>query len=338
MSDDNKVQTAATEKYHSTYNEDDNLDLIDVIVQLWHGKKIILTCVCVAIILCLTYLFFAKEAWTSQAVVTEPSSGMVSKYNAAMSVLYMQSPQDKPALSSLQQQLFSRFTLSMNALSSALLNREEPLQLKIEQVNKGINDPISISFSAGTAKEAQQQLIKFIEETNEKIVAGYTADLKRTLSVKTRSLQDALDTRKQVALDKKEQRIEAIKEALKVAEAAGVNKSGLNQAEFLSDDTLYLLGVDALKSMIANESTRPPVYDHVYYETQSALLAVTHLKIDLDRLESFHYIAEPNLPVRRDSPKKTLTMLIAILIGGVAGCAIVIGRNIARNYRERHPD
>lgn len=63
---------------------------------------------------------------------------------------------------------------------------------------------------------------------------------------------------------------------------------------------------------------------------------MTHLKINLEQMEAFRYIAQPDLPIRRDSPKKTLTMLIALLLGGFAGCAIVLGRNAVRTYRERH--
>jgi len=129
--------------------------------------------------------------------------------------------------------------------------------------------------------------------------------------------------------------MDAIKQALTIAEASGVKTSQLNQAEYLSDDTLFLLGTSALQSMIQNEATKPLLYDQSYYDTQSALLAVTHMKIDLSHLQSYRYISTADLPIRRDSPKKTLVMLLAIILGGVVGSGLVIGRNVSACYRFR---
>lgn len=314
---------------------DDEIDLLEVIAQLWNGKKTIIACVIVAMVLAGVYLFVAKEKWTSTAIVATPTSGMIANYNASLSVLYTQTPGDKPSLPDLQNQFFGRFAASMAALSSALQNLEEPQMLRVDQVVKGSNDQLSIAYTAPTAKDAQAQLTKYIEQINDKIVDGYTADLRRTLGVKTNELSSALDTQKQVAIDKKVQRMDAIKQALTIAEASGVKTSQLNQAEYLSDDTLYLLGTSALQSMIQNEATKPLLFDQSYYDTQSALLAVTHMKIDLSHLQSYRYIATADLPIRRDSPKKTLVMLLAIILGGVVGAAVVIGRNVSASYRLR---
>lgn len=328
-------QKNPTEQRYSFDKNNDEIDLLDVIAQLWQGKKIIILVVIVFAIAAAGYLAIAKEKWTSRTIVSSPASGMIANYNASLSVLYTQSPLDKPPLPDLQQQFFGRFTASMSALSGALLNQEKPQVLKIDQVNKGSNDQFTIAFTAHTAKDAQAQLAKYITQVNARIVDGYAADLRRTVGVKTRELTSSLEAQKQVAIDKQQQRLNAIKQALKIAEAADLKSSALNQAEFMSDDTLYLLGTSALQSMIQNESTRPLVFEQNYYDTQSALLEVTHLKIDLAHLQSYRYIAEPDLPIRRDSPKKTLVMLLAIILGGVVGAAVVIGRNVSASYRLR---
>lgn len=314
---------------------DDEIDLLEIIAQLWNGKKTIIACVIVAMVLAGVYLFVAKEKWTSTAIVATPTSGMIANYNASLSVLYKQTPADKPSLPDLQTQFFGRFAASMGALSAALRNLEEPLMLKIDPVVAGSNDQLSIAYTAPTAKDAQAQLTKYIDQINDKVVDGYTADLRRTLGVKTNELSNALDTQKQVAIDKKQQRMDAIKQALTIAEASGVKSSQLNQAEYLSDDTLYLLGTSSLQSMIQNEATKPLIFDKSYYDTQSALLAVTHMKIDLSHLQSYRYISTADLPIRRDSPKRMLVMLLAIILGGVVGAAVVIGRNVSASYRLR---
>ncbi|MFG1172101.1 LPS O-antigen chain length determinant protein WzzB [Erwiniaceae bacterium CAU 1747] len=320
---------------HYPNSSSQELDLLEIIVQLWAGKKIIIATIAVTVLLALAYVLLAKEKWTSKAIVTLPAAGQVANYNAALSVLYAQSPQDKPAIGDLQQQLFNRFGSSISALSSELENLDEPLDLKVQEVIKGSREPLRISFTAETAEKARQQLGEYIQRVNNEVVDDYGADIRRSLSVKTRELTDSLETQKQVALDKKQQRIDVIKQSLKIAQASDITQSQLRQAEFLSDDTLYLLGTASLQAMIANEATKPLPLDGTYYDTQRSLLAMTHLKIQVDNLQSFRYIAAADLPIRRDSPKRALTLLLSVILGGIIGSGIVIGRLLSQQYRQR---
>ncbi|WP_081011499.1 LPS O-antigen chain length determinant protein WzzB [Pantoea stewartii] len=314
--------------------DESGIDLIDLIIQLWRGKVVIFTAIIISIFISLIYLHVVKEKWVSTSVVTLPAAGQVANYNAALSIVYADSPQDKPSLTGLQNQLFNRFTASMSALSAALNNLETPLSLTISPV-KGSDDAISISFVGHTAKEAQMQLTQYISQINNEVVKDYGDDIKRNLSVKTRELTNTLDTYTQVALNQKQHRLDVIKQALKIADASNVGKLQVNQAEFLSDDTLYLLGSDALNAMVKNENSKPLDFSKEYYEAQRALLAVTHLKIEVENLQSYRYISQPELPFKRMSPKKGSTLILAFLIGALLGSVIVIGRNALLSYRHR---
>lgn len=334
MDQDKKLTGYVATSYSAAHRQDD-LDLLDVIAQLWRGKMIILAAMLAALVLAGVWLAVVKEKWTSSAIVTLPAAGQVANYNAALSVLYEQNPQDKPAMGELQQQLFSRFGASMSALAGELKNQGEPQNLIVEPLTQGSNDPLRLAFTADSAAGAKKALSGYISKINDEVVDDYGADIRRSLSVKTRELSDSLAAQKQVALDKKTQRLAVIRQSLKIAEEANISHSELSQAEFLSDDTLYLLGTSSLKAMIANEDTRPLSFNDQYYETQRALLALTHLKIQVDNLQAFRYIAQPDTPFRRDSPKRALTLLIALVLGAVIGSAIVIGRFASQQYRLR---
>ena len=52
----------------------EQIDLIDLLVQLWRGKMTIIISVIVAIALAIGYLVVAKEKWTSTAIVTQPGN------------------------------------------------------------------------------------------------------------------------------------------------------------------------------------------------------------------------------------------------------------------------
>jgi len=288
------------------------------------------------LVVCLFYLFFAKEKWTSTAIVTEPSAGQVANYNAALGIVYSQTPSDKPSIVDLQKQLFNRFNASISALAGSLSNLEVPLVLKVEQLNKGSDDSLTISFVASTAKQAQKELTQYISTINQDVVKDYGDDIKRNLGVKANELSDILDTHRQIAINKKSHRMDVLTQALKIAQESGVKETKLNQADYLSDDTLYLLGSDALNAMVENEATKPLSYDDDYYSAERSLLAVTHLKIKVDNLNSFRYISMADLPIKRDSPKKAILLVISLILGFMFGVCLVLVRNMIKNYSREH--
>ncbi|EEW3693829.1 LPS O-antigen chain length determinant protein WzzB, partial [Escherichia coli] len=55
---------------------------------------------------------------------------------------------------------------------------------------------------------------------------------------------------------------------------------------------------------------------------------------DLD-IHAYRYVMKPMLPIRRDSPKKAITLILAVLLGGMVGAGIVLGRNALRNYNAK---
>ncbi|QHM71578.1 LPS O-antigen chain length determinant protein WzzB [Mixta intestinalis] len=330
-----KVASDQSLIHQTFYNNDDDLDLMDVVMQLWNSKKTIIATIILFLIFATGYLFFAKEKWISEAIVTQPSAGQVANYNAALSVLYSQTPQDKPSVAELQRQLFSRFSASLYALSGSLKNLESPLYLQIAPVNPGQNEPLRITFTAETAKEAQAQLTHFIKLVNDDVVNDYGADIQHNMQVKLRELNDSLASQVEVAQNKKQQRINELKQALKIAEKSKIIASQLTQAEFLSDDTLYLLGSRALGAAVASEATRPLPLDDNYYATQRSLRLIKDLKIQFDNLQSFRYVMQPDLPINRDSPKRGLTLVLAVLLGGIVGSVIVLGRNMFLSWKQR---
>ena len=49
----------------------------------------------------------------------------------------------------------------------------------------------------------------------------------------------------------------------------------------------------------------------------------------------YRYVMKPTLPIRRDSPKRGLTLVLAVLLGGMIGAGVVLGRNALRNYKPK---
>ena len=311
-------------------HDPEQIDLIDLLVQLWRGKVTIVIAIVIAIVLAVGYLAVAKEKWTSTAIITQPDVGQIATYNNALNVLYGASA---PKVTELQANVIGRFSTSFSALAETLDNQEKPEKLSIEQSVKGQPLPLAVAYVAGSPEEAQRQLAEYIQQTDEKVAKELELDLVDNIKLQTTTLQDSLKTQEVVAQEQKDLRIKQIQEALRYAEQAGVIKPQIQQTQDVTQDSMFLLGSDALKSMIAHESTRPLILSDNYFQTKQKLLDIESLKLEGAELHAYRYVMKPTLPVRRDSPKKAITLVLAVLLGGMIGAGVVLARNALRSYK-----
>ena len=311
-------------------HDPEQIDLIDLLVQLWRGKVTIVIAIVIAIVLAVVYLTVAKEKWTSTAIITQPDVGQIATYNNALNVLYGASA---PKVTELQTNVVGRFSTSFSALAETLDNQEEPQKLLIEQSVKGQPLPLAVSYVGGSPEDAQRQLAEYIQQTDEKVAKELELDLVDNIKLQTTTLQDSLKTQEVVAQEQKDLRIKQIQEALRYAEQAGVTNPQIQQTQDVTQDSMFLLGSDALKSMIEHESTRPLILSDNYFQTKQKLLDIESLKLEGAELHAYRYVMKPTLPIRRDSPKKALTLGLAGLLGGMIGAGVVLGRNALRGYK-----
>ena len=305
-------------------HDPEQIDLIDLLVQLWRGKMTIIISVIVAIALAIGYLAVAKEKWTSTAIITQPDVGQIAGYNNAMNVIYGQAA---PKVSDLQETLIGRFSSAFSALAETLDNQEEPEKLTIEPSVKNQQLPLTVSYVGQTAEGAQMKLAQYIQQVDDKVNQELEKDLKDNIALGRKNLQDSLRTQEVVAQEQKDLRIRQIQEALQYANQAQVTKPQV--------DTLFLLGSEVLESMIKHEATRPLVFSPNYYQTRQNLLDIENLRVDDLDIHAYRYVMKPTLPIRRDSPKKAITLILAVLLGGMVGAGIVLGRNALRNYNAK---
>lgn len=314
-------------------NEPENVDLLDIVMQLWRSKFTVITFVVVFILLAATYLFVAKEKWSSTAIVTMPDSGQIANYNNSMSIIYAQNRSNAPSVTDIQYRFFNRFNALISALSEELDNQEEPEKLTIEPAVKGQSMPLKISYVGPSAEEARKTLTSYIDKINQRVIDELNLDLVTNINATMKDLKSSLDTQELVAKEKRDKRLQVLRQALAVAEQTSTKTPEVQQAESLSEDTLFVLGSDALSATIQNESTRPLPLGEGYYSTLQSYMAVKALAQKPDTSVSYHYVMQPNLPVRRDSPKRGLTLVLAVLLGGLVGSGYVLGRNAIRNYK-----
>ena len=316
----------------SRSHDSEQIDLLDLMLQLWREKWMIATFVIVFIALAVGYLFVAKEKWTSSAIIAQPDAAQIAPYSNALNILYGTAA---PSMLDIQTRAIDRFNASFSALSQALDNQAVPEKLTIEPAVKGQTLPLSVTYTSTSAEAAQKQLAQYIQQVDEQTAKELALDLKDNIKEQIKTLNDSLQNQEKVAQEQKDLRIKQIAEALKNAEAAKITSPQLQQTQDVTQETLFLLGSEGLKSMIDNEASRPLVFPTAYYQTRRNLLDIQNLNVNPDTIHVYRYVMKPDLPVRRDSPKKAVILVLAVLLGGMIGSGVVLGRNALRNYKPK---
>lgn len=313
-------------------NDPEQIDLLDLVLQLWRGKWMIATFVVVFIALAIGYLSVAKEKWTSSAIIAQPDVAQIATYSNALNILYGSAA---PSMLDVQTRAIGRFNSSFSALAQALENQEEPEKLTIEPAVKGETLPLSVSYTSTSAEAAQKQLAQYIQQVDEQTAKELAVDLKDNIKEQIKTLNDSLQNQEKVAQEQKDLRIKQITEALKNAEAAKITSPQIQQTQDVTQETMFLLGSVGLKSMIENEASRPLVFSAAYYQTRQNLLDIENLNVNPDTIHVYRYVMKPDLPVRRDSPKKAVILVLAVLLGAMVGSGVLLGRNALRNYKPK---
>nr|WP_314522798.1 LPS O-antigen chain length determinant protein WzzB [uncultured Lelliottia sp.] len=316
----------------SSRHDPEQIDLLDLTIQLWRGKWIIAAFVAIAIVLAGIYIIIAKEKWTSSAIITQPDAAQIATYTNALNILYGSAA---PSMLDTQVRVVGRFNSAFSALAQALKNQEEPEELTINAAVKGQLLPLNVSYVGETAEAAQKQLAQYIQQIDEQTAKELDVDLKDNIKQQIVTLNDSLQNQEKVSQEQKDLRIKQITEALKFAQAAKITTPQIQQTQDVTQETLFLLGSEALNSMIEHESTRPLVFSGAYYQTKQNLLDIQNLNVDPASIHAYRYVMKPDLPIRRDSPKKVITLILAVLLGGIIGSGVVLGRNALRNYKPK---
>ncbi|EHP1926968.1 LPS O-antigen chain length determinant protein WzzB [Escherichia coli] len=313
-------------------HDPEQIDLIDLLMQLWRGKVTIIICIVVAIALAVGYLAVAKEKWTSIAIVTQPDAGQLASYNNAMDVLF---GANAPEMTDVQAGFIGRFSSAFSALAETLDNQQEPEKLSIDAAVKGQTLPLKVSYTGKTSEEAQKTLAQYIQQVDEGVAKELNADLSMSMETRLADLQKSLAAQEAVAKEQKTLRIAQMTQALKVVQQSNIKLPQVQQVDQVSQDSMFMLGSEALSSMVENEATRPLTFSDQYYQTRQNLLEVQALEVAPDSVHAYRYVMKPTLPIRRDSPKKAITLVLAVLIGGMIGAGVVLGRNALRGYKAK---
>ncbi|MFQ1844838.1 LPS O-antigen chain length determinant protein WzzB [Aeromonas veronii] len=336
----------------------DEIDLRELVLVLWRQKVLILLVTGAFAVAGIVYAMTARQVWTSQAVISEPSVSQVGALQLAVDKLQAimssnSSPLTAAEFSSLEQPaIFQSFISAFNSMNNKrdFLIREGIYAAEIEKfeisdkrnsralmsklaesVSAKIQDKTSqemtLSFSAETPELALQRLEKYIDFVQQQQLKSKNAELQSIWQNRIKTLTAQYDSAKVDTLLKKQEELQRVGYSLRISKAAGVDQP----LERIDSQEVFniQLGTKGLaeKFKILNEIKDPELLNPELGKIRLQLSSLKSLKLKNADFQSFNMIDSPEEPFTRDKPKRPLIVVLATLLGGMLGVAIVLVRH-----------
>ena len=348
--------------YPMTYQDNDEIDLVELFRTLWKQKAKIALVTAATTLAAGIYAFTAEEVWTSKAVFDAPKLEEIGSYYEVTQQL--KRTLQKPTLGSITlipeqitAEVFTEFQKQTNSIDLRRefwsqsdyyhnlvkdIKSEKDKEKKLDDlIGKGItvvetdDQKVkfpSVSLSVNDAKTAKELLIQYIDKLNEKVWKSKSTELKTVLKEEVAELENEKKLLEFRAETDRKNAIEIIGKAKNVAEKANIKELNLTAMQgntnVNSGDMLFFLGTKALDAQIDNLVNKPVTMPTRYYEVERMLTALKKLpefKVDI---KSYRYLQAPSEPLTKDKPKRALIIIVSMLMGTLLGCIVALLANV----------
>ena len=351
----------------STFVKHDEIDLFELLSVIYKAKKFIILVTLAFIIAGIGVGAVLPQKWTSSAVIIAPAAsefiglddlldqlkiagidtGVDSTYLLATYMRYF----DSRILRDNYLQHSSYFKMLM-AKNPDDESRKRQLLDSITSNNittssnaddKGLSSKaynyFRLNFSAAKPEEARNLLQGYMDYV-EKSVQGYvTFKIKRAVTLKLQNEQQLYDVEIKKIQNDRDVRINKIKYALSIAQAAGVKKPVYSNGATILDDPDYSisLGADALAEKLkVEESIKDPLDISTDLRNRKMNIdLLRNVKLNDVEFRPFKYLQMPEVPSKKDEPKKLIILVISGMLGMMGAIAMVLLHHMSINRREK---
>lgn len=312
---------------------ENELDLQLCMSRLWRGKRWILGCTLVAVVLAWSYAQLAPQKWVAIAQLQRPDITSIKGYywnSKKLTQLSLGSTGESPMVGettnsvdaeAIIEPVYQRFLQQLtaidnrrafwqqvhhsqadnNALTPVLLEREvTSIQFTPGDKLRGSVD--TITLQANNAEASSHLLQQYIEYTNQQVVTQITENMTLEWQTEMLALQQQIAFQQQVAQAAYEQQVQKLQR--------DVTQSGTSAAKI----ALSLL-----------EQQGPEVTEHLLQD-QARLVALQSGPSNLAPFKSWSYLQSPQPPVTRTSPRLLLLCVMWGIVGIIVGAGIALAR------------
>ncbi|WP_432697813.1 LPS O-antigen chain length determinant protein WzzB [Marinobacterium sp. YM272] len=334
---------------------DDEIDLFELIENLWKQKLLIILVTLIVAACGAAYALLATPTYQSTAYLLPPSSKNMAELNKLKLV-------DESAADYSTRSVFDYFlqTLQSNTARQALFNQPDVQQHFLEKTDgnaveawKLFNEAISVSppkkdgntasvsVKTDAAQPAAQWANEYVRITAEQSRENLAADLREEIQSRVNKLEQDIQSRRMIYQSQIDTELNKLTEALSIAQSLKLTEPLRTdtvideQSNMMVDEIrrLYRLGSNALEAEIAAISERR--------KNEAFIPDLTNLELQKNLLEALKVDPESIQPVRVDlealpddkpiKPKKLLIVALATVLGGMMGIMIALVRMAIRN-------
>lgn len=332
----------------------DEIDLFALIGILWRDRIIVVTAGILFAAFATIYAFISNPVYESKVIVQPPSQNDIAQLNygrggdsglAMITVkdvydVYVRNLQSE----SLRREFFRKFYLpTLNEKDRK--GSQDELYSRFQQVlsvggaSKDNTGRYLVKAFLSDPEKAAEWVVRYIEMAGIRSVNEIIKDAKADATVKANNLEQQITAARVSAHKQREDRIVQLTEALKIAQATGIEKPPIISSNLtnevsagMGDSLTYMRGSKALEAEIANLQSRtsddPFVND--LRQRQEALSFYRHFQVDPSVVQAYRQdgaVESPDKPVK---PHKVMIITLGLVGGIVFGMLMALGRYYRR--------
>jgi chain length determinant protein (polysaccharide antigen chain regulator) len=321
-------------------SHDDEIDLIELAINLWQEKWIIITAVIIA-------------AFIGVAIAINNEKGLSTSYKVDVQL-------KKPSLTDLKDFNQTKFyTISGKEASNEFINVLDGNNKPDTSVNTRSINPKAYLVSYISSKQdnlineiqfdlstANEKTLSNIQNKHNATIELIIQQLERADALAKKILFDRINTQKEFILANRESNLKNLENALRIASANGIVNPVNSNIAIPNENPLYLRGIKLLTTDIEylNSLNDDLSSDKEILTLKKETLLLKNNRL-VEQLKSMmitdakndtplFYDTIPNVQAIPEKSKKVFIIIISILLGGMMGVFIAIGRIMFRSYKK----
>lgn len=330
-------------------NQDANeFDAFQIARALWSQLWVIISVTAIAVVLGMMYAFFSERVYEARAYLVPPTQSDIADLNVGRTKEFDLEPYTiehvyrlflRNLLSeSLRQEFFESTYLpslsedekkrSQDALYAEFLKKMKVSPVTADEIGR-----YSVIAQTADAEESVDWVKKYIKHAELQALNELTKNVSYEAKIRAQNMDWEINAKRDAGEAVREDTLVKLRAALSIAEATGVQRpvmifdgSPNAAATNMTGEMSFLRGVEALRAEIKNIEGRSSndAFLTGLRELQAKKSFFEKLAVTSPRIDMYRYDGEVEVPQDAIKPKRTLVVLLALILGLMLGVLVAL--------------
>ncbi|WP_407363162.1 LPS O-antigen chain length determinant protein WzzB [Pseudomonas luteola] len=340
-------------------NSNCEIDILALTNALWGQKWAIILVTLAITFAALAYAFLTKPIYQARLYTLPPSLNQIAGFNYGRIPELGLQPFDAQSVYEIFIRNLSSESTRYEFFSSTYLpsltdrerngSRDELYsrfseRLFIHAPAKDTPDRFTIQFQGTDPQQTVSWVKEYADLAKRKAMSEMLENTLSEARVRARGLEQQIETLRESAKDRREDRMVQLKEALHVAKKINLIEppvitggSSANENEisaFMSGSLMYMRGAKALEAEIQNLESRPSDDPFILElrSLQEKYSLYTHIKVNPQYVAVMRQDGPTEVPDQPVKPKRNLVIVLGLVLGAMLGLFVALLRIYLANY------